>query len=480
MGSFRHDDDYVSPFEDGLPSYIDPSERAEYLSEIVETKQQMRDLAEQQAKERAAASRKPAKNGTPAVSRNGRPGNTPTKRPISRHGGSGRTANAKAESASQSSFRKPNPVVARQNAKQPHKKRRGFIWVIIVCAVVWGLVGPLFDSGSDWFASFGRSWHSLVADDGNSTDDGTITDDSSGDGTTDGTASTPSTVERTGSVLDASGNSKGTVTIAGAKSGPTDYYGRSTVIVSYEWTNTSDKALTFDALAWPEVYQNGLQLGQITFSRDRNVPGYDADSMQTDVAPGESLTTTLAYSLRAGFTPIYVQSDRDARYNLSPLVVSGFTPNGDGTWTQVEFDSLPTPPQATDGDRKGMTTIGSDEYDTMTLRLAGIRRGPTTDFDDEPTAIVSIDWINESNVSESLSGYGKVEIKQHGVKLENAYYMDPPDGFVDNAYMLNVRPGLKTTVDYAVVLRDETSPITVTFTPYEEKSSPLTATFTLK
>ncbi|TPF93207.1 hypothetical protein BG22_07845 [Bifidobacterium sp. UTBIF-78] len=40
------------------------------------------------------------------------------------------------------------------------------------------------------------------------------------------------------------------------------------------------------------------------FSRDGDVPGYDADSMRTDVAPGESLTTTLAYSLRDASAPI--------------------------------------------------------------------------------------------------------------------------------------------------------------------------------
>lgn len=490
MGLFRHEDDYVSPFEDGLPSYIDPFERAEYLSGIVETKQQMRDLAEQRAKEWASASRKPAKSGSSAArgrddrsgrdGRSNQSGSTPTKRPASHHGGSGRAANANVTSSSRSSFRKPNPVVARQSAKQPRKKRHGFVWVVIVCAVVWGLAGPLFDGGSDWFSSFGRSWQALVADGGEGSSGGdAAADDGSSDDTADGTAGAPATVERTGDILDGSGDGKGTVTIASAESGPTDYYGRSTVIVSYEWTNTSDKPLTFDALAWPEVYQNGLQTNQITFSRDRDVPGYDADSMQTDVAPGGSLTTTLAYSLRDETTPIYVQSDRDARYSVSPLVVSGFTPNSDGTWTQVDSDSIPAAPQATDGDRRGMTTIGSDEYDTVTLRLAGARRGPASDIDDGPTAIVSVDWINESNVSDALSSYGKVEIKQNGVQLENAYYMDLPDGFVDNGYLLNVRPGLKTTVDYAVVLRDEDSPITVTFTPYDEKSSPMTQTFTL-
>ncbi|KAA8827801.1 MULTISPECIES: hypothetical protein [Bifidobacterium] len=100
MGLFRNEDDYVSPFDDGLPSYIDPDNRA-------------------------------------AANHN--------------------------KSSSRSSFRRPNPVVARQNSKRPRRRRHGFIWVaivciIIVCIVAWGLAGPLpgnAPTGSDPSAGHG-------------------------------------------------------------------------------------------------------------------------------------------------------------------------------------------------------------------------------------------------------------------------------------------------------------------------------------
>ncbi|QTB90562.1 DUF5067 domain-containing protein [Bifidobacterium saguini] len=483
MGLLNHDDDYVSPFDDGLPSYIDPSQRADYLSEIVETKHQMHEAAERRAKEWAAASRKPAKAQSSQTSGQQR---KPSQQRAQSHRQQNRQRNTQTQHPSPSghgSNRRPNPVVARQNATKPRKKRHAFFWMIIVFAVLWGLADPILNTANNWLGSIVHSSSSSAhtatgKDSGNASDDDYSSSTDSSNSTDDGSYQT---VEKTSDVLDVSGKPQGVLTIASAKSGPNDFTGRPTVIVTFNWTNTSKKALAFDTLTHPEVYQNGLQLGEITFSKSTEVSGYSYESAQTEVKPGSEFNTTLAFTLRDKSSPIYVQSDRSTWYRESPLIVSAFTPNSDvsdGPWTQVNTSTLAPVPQATESDRKNMKTLGKTEYDQFFYALAGAQRGPA-DAMDNPSAIVSIDWINDTGNNASLSYFGDVSVTQNGVKLDNAYYLTNPEGFVDNGHILNSQPGVKATVQYAVELRDETSPITVTFTPYDN-GKPESKTFQLE
>ncbi|MBT1165143.1 DUF5067 domain-containing protein [Bifidobacterium felsineum] len=478
MGLANHDDDYVSPFDDGLPSYVDPSKRAEYLSKIVDTRHQMHEQAEQRAKEWASASRKPSKKPS------SKPSNTASHK-SAQHSGN-RTAAPATGSTSGSSkhgaARRPNPVVVRQSSTKPRKKRRAFFWVIIVCTVILGLADPILNTTNNWLGSIVRTpGSSSQADSGTGAPENPepYHGDDKGNTANSDDSTSQATVEKTSDVLDISGKTQGVLTIASAKAGPNDFTGQPTVIVTFNWSNTSKKAITFDTLTHPEVYQNGLQLREITFSKSTEVPGYSYESSQTEVKPGGEFNTTLAFTLRDTSAPIYVQSDRSTWYRESPLIVSAFTPNGDGSWTQVKSNTVVPAPQATDDDRKGMKTLGTTEYDTFSYALAGAKRGPT-DAMDSPSAIVSIDWINDTGNNASLSYFGDVSIMQDGVKLDSAYYLTNPEGFVDDSYTLNSQRGVKATVQYAVELRDEASPITVTFTPYSTGSKAESKTFQLK
>ncbi|WP_193316292.1 DUF5067 domain-containing protein [Bifidobacterium cebidarum] len=478
MGFTNHDDDYVSPFDDGLPPYIAPSRRADYLSEIVETKHQMHEAAEQREKQWAMAARKSTEQRAAQVKREAATQQTRARqRNNPKRDGRQQQRTQNAQHQEHGTIRRMNPVIARQNAPKHRKKRNAFFWVIIVCAVVWGLADPLFGTANDWLGSL---THSQASSNTNASEHNESNYHSESSNTADRDSHAKrTTVEKTSDVLDVSGESQGVLTIASAQSGPNDFTGQPTVIVTFTWSNTSKKAITFDALTHPEVYQNGLQLREITFSKNTEVPGYSYESAQTEVKPGSEFNTTLAFTLRDTSAPIYVQSDRSTWYRESYLIVSAFTPNGDVSWTQVESNTLAPVPQATNADRKDMTTLGSTEYDTFSYALVSAQRGPA-DAMDNPSAIVSIDWINDTGNNASFSYFGEVSIMQHGVKLDNAYYLTNPEGFVDNGNILNSQPGVKATVQYAVELRDETSPITVTFTPYNTGNKAETKTFQLE
>lgn len=480
MGLLNHDDDYVSPFDDGMPSYIDPSKRADYLSEIVDTKHQMREAAEQRGKQWAEAARKSTTQRTNQTKRGAVPqqaraqqARTQQRNTLKQY----RQQQQHTHPQGHGTARRANPVIARQQTGKQRKKSRAFVWSVVALVLLFSFGEPIAGTIYDLIDSGTSPWHSSTTEssstsDGNSSD----SDNDYSDDAAQNENSTAITVEKTGDVLDASGESKGTITIASAATGPADYSGNPTVIVTFKWTNTSNKALTFDSIASPEVYQNGLELRQISFSTSTEVPGYSYESPQTKVDSGENFTTTLAYTLRDTTTPIYVQSDRDARYSVSPLIISAFTPGSGSDWTQVESNTI-TISQAASSDRAGMTTIGDSEYTKFSYAFAGVQRGPT-DAMDAPSAIVALDWINESANSESFSYYGDVSVMQHNVELDRALYLDDPDGYVNGSPMLNIKPGVKATAQYAVKLNDESSPITVTFTPYD--GEPVSKTFQLK
>ncbi|MBT1175767.1 DUF5067 domain-containing protein [Bifidobacterium sp. LC6] len=498
MGLLNHDDDYVSPFDDGLPSYVDPARRAEYLSEIVETKHQMHEAAERRAKDWAAQSRTTTAARAPQSSgRSQQPVPQRSSRPSQYKQSSNKRGNKQSYQASTNGYstsghgadRRPNPVIAQQNASKPRKKRNAFFWVIVVCAVVWGLADPLLNTANNWLGS-------IVHSSSSSTSQSTSTDSTQSSDNTDSHAGSKdysgignddaaqATVEQSGDLYDSSGKAKAHLTIESAQSGPEDYTGSPTVIVSFAWKNTSGTTKNFDNLTFPEVYQHGLQLREVTLSSDAAANGYHKESAQTDVAAGKQFTTTLAYSLRETGAPIYVQSGPDALYSNKPLVVSAFTPSGNGKWTQVETSSLDKLPQATAEDRKGMTKIGKSNWDKVSLRFVDAKRGPDEDTGEgarTATAIVSVDWINESSKSEALNSFGTVEIKQQGVTLDNAYYFDnAPEGYVEQGTILNIRPGMKSTVQFAVELRSETAPLSVTFIPYASGAKTYTTTLKIQ
>lgn len=53
------------------------------------------------------------------------------------------------------------------------------------------------------------------------------------------------------------------------------------------------------------------------------------------------------------------------------------------------------------------------------------------------------------------------EVFQNGKSLNNAIYMDNPEGYDPNSVMTTLQPGATNTVTQGYVLEDETNPVTV-------------------
>lgn len=86
------------------------------------------------------------------------------------------------------------------------------------------------------------------------------------------------------------------VRIVSAVKSTNDYEGAPTVLVTYEWTNRTDRNTSFMAAANAQAFQNGRQLDVAVYA---DAPeGYDATSSMKDLQPGASGTVTIGYVLK--------------------------------------------------------------------------------------------------------------------------------------------------------------------------------------
>lgn len=86
------------------------------------------------------------------------------------------------------------------------------------------------------------------------------------------------------------------VKIVSAVRSGNDYNNQPTVLVTYEWTNTTDKNNSFAVLANPKVFQNGRELDTAMYLD--NPEGYDSGSYLSELQPGATGTVTLGYVLK--------------------------------------------------------------------------------------------------------------------------------------------------------------------------------------
>ncbi len=70
-----------------------------------------------------------------------------------------------------------------------------------------------------------------------------------------------------------------------------DYDGSPAIVVTYTWTNNSDKDNSFMAAISDQAFQNGVELEYTS------VPGVDTSSQFTDLKPGATTTTQAAFKL---------------------------------------------------------------------------------------------------------------------------------------------------------------------------------------
>lgn len=86
------------------------------------------------------------------------------------------------------------------------------------------------------------------------------------------------------------------VKIVSAAASGNDYEGNPTVLVTYEWTNKTEKNNSFAALAHPQVFQNGAALDTAIYTDQPQ--GYDANSYMAELQPQATGTVTLGYVLK--------------------------------------------------------------------------------------------------------------------------------------------------------------------------------------
>lgn len=87
------------------------------------------------------------------------------------------------------------------------------------------------------------------------------------------------------------------VKIVSAVKSVDDYEGQPTVLVTYEWTNKTDKNTSFMVATSDKVFQNGQQLDTAMYGMDAP-EGYDSGSSMKDLQPGATGTVTQAYVLK--------------------------------------------------------------------------------------------------------------------------------------------------------------------------------------
>ncbi|RYQ12504.1 hypothetical protein PG2093B_0080 [Bifidobacterium pseudolongum subsp. globosum] len=88
------------------------------------------------------------------------------------------------------------------------------------------------------------------------------------------------------------------VNIVSAVKSANDFQGEPTVLVTYEWKNTTDKNNSFMVLADAKAFQNGQELQTATYSMDTEPEGYEDGSAYADVQPGAMGKATIGYVLK--------------------------------------------------------------------------------------------------------------------------------------------------------------------------------------
>lgn len=94
------------------------------------------------------------------------------------------------------------------------------------------------------------------------------------------------------------------VKIVSAVRSNNDYQNAPTVLVTYQWTNKSDKNAPFMTATNAQVFQNGQALDPAVYDNDPE--GYNETSTLADLQPGASGTATVGYVLKDG-SPITVE-----------------------------------------------------------------------------------------------------------------------------------------------------------------------------
>lgn len=337
-------------------------------------------------------------------------------------------------------------TTGRGNGSKKETKKSGakgfWIGVLIVVFVFASKIGPriyngtLFDGGQDSGPSSSFTWNASSA--------------------------TKPTKEKTGKIASYGGMSA-TLTIVKATAGPNDSYGKPTVIVTYHWRNTGEKATTFGSFAMElNVFQKGVGLIRTSVYNSDSTPaaGYSPRSTDITVNPGAQSDATIAYQLRDKTSDLYVEANKADR--LSEGVVSAFSiADGGSTFKQIDSTPLREAPQASSEELKPLKPINSYSA-KMLASITNVARGPD-DYRGNPTIIVTIDWVNKSEDAEPLSNAAELTVTQNGLKLDHNYYATPmPAGYEELSFSRSAQPGALARSTVSFRLNDVDHPVKVT------------------
>ncbi|EFA22402.1 hypothetical protein BIFGAL_04165 [Bifidobacterium gallicum DSM 20093 = LMG 11596] len=114
------------------------------------------------------------------------------------------------------------------------------------------------------------------------------------------------------------------VKIAGVKGGLKDYDGDPAIMVTFEWTNTSDENAPFMTAIDASAFQDGHELETTTFAYNEQPSGYDSGSTIKDLQPNSKGTVTIAYKLENDKSPVTIECEDWFSIHSTDKVVQKF------------------------------------------------------------------------------------------------------------------------------------------------------------
>lgn len=135
------------------------------------------------------------------------------------------------------------------------------------------------------------------------------------------------------------------------------------------------------------------------------------------------------------------------------------------TTSSATAESTTEKPQKSEADKSsekaeesadGSVKIDNGNY-TVKI-VSAVKSNP--DYEGKPTVLVTYEVTNNKNKNSNFMEI-HTEVFQNGKSLNNAIYMDNPEGYDPNSAMTTLQPGATNTVTQGYVLEDETNPVTV-------------------
>ena len=216
-----------------------------------------------------------------------------------------------------------------------------------------------------------------------------------------------------------------------------DYNGNPAIIISYTYTNNSDKAQSAMVAITERAFQNGVGLESAYFGIDSEV---DTSLDMKDVQPGSSLEIKEGYLLSSETAPVEYEVSESFSFDDATLGKT-FEISPDG---KTEYSVAPT------GDVTG--ELGDFTVSVVSCEI-------DQDRDGSDILVVHYGFTNNSRKNASFSVNISAEAFQNGIELDRAYFAD-----VNDNSMLNIKPGAGIEVIEAYALPDTSSPVDLEIT----------------